>query len=148
MKTYAPKSLHGEQLRELLTDLHATPLEVCKFLKVGERTFRRWLADDSCPWPILALLWHETPAGREAAHLDTGNALNLALGLSRSTGEALAKESARLARVLAISDTGAANDPLLQGPPGGGGAGFPRRPAQASTLTASSATRSNACRQK
>ncbi len=122
MKTYAPKGLHGAMLRPLLSELLCTPAQAAKFLHVTERTVWRWLSDDSCPWPILALLWHETPKGREAAALDTGNALVIERGLSGAARGALAKESARLARLVAIADTGAANDALCDGPHG-------RRPA-------------------
>lgn len=131
MKTYAPKTLWGGDLRRLLDELHATPLDASKFLKVTERSVWRWLADDSAPFAVLAALWHETPRGRETAALDVGNALNIERGLARSTGDQLAAESARLARVLAICDTGAANDPLMQGPPPGGGPGGFTRPARA-----------------
>ena len=41
LKTYAPKSLHGEMLRELIDELHATPAEVAKFLRVTERSVWR-----------------------------------------------------------------------------------------------------------
>lgn len=134
MKTYAPKTLHGADLRGLIDDLFATPAQVAKFLRVTERSIFRWLADGSAPYAVLAALWHETPAGREAAHLDTGNALVIERGLSRATAWALAQESAKLARLLAICETGAANDPVCTGPaPGGGPRGFmpaPRHPAQ------------------
>lgn len=116
MKTYAPKGLHGAQLRPLMAELFTNAVELSRFLRVTERTVWRWLSEDSCPWHILALLWHETEAGRVACSLDVGNALVLARGLGSSHAQAHAAESARLARLVAISDTGAANDPLLTGP--------------------------------
>jgi len=116
MKSYAPKGLNGSCLRDLMADLHATQDEVCKYLDVGERTFRRWLADENAPRAALLALWHLTPAGLHSAAVDVGNEAMHAQGLARARGEALAVESARLARVLAISDTGAANDPLVDGP--------------------------------
>lgn len=76
----------------------------------------RWLADDSAPFPVLAALWHETPAGRYATALDVGNELAIHRGMAAANGQALAAESARLARLVAIADTGAANDPLATGP--------------------------------
>ena len=134
MKTYAPKTLHGDNLRDLLEQLQATPAQVAKFLKVTERSVFRWLADGSAPFAVLACLWHETPMGREAGALDVGNELTIQRGLARSTGDALAVESAKLVRLLAICETGAANDPMLNAPPPGGGPrGFmpgPRHPAQ------------------
>lgn len=116
MKTYAPKGLHGAQLRAILEALQATPAQVSKFLQVTERSVWRWLADDSAPFPVLAALWHETPAGRHATALDVGNELAIHRGMAVAQGQALAVESARLARLVAIADTGAANDPLLSGP--------------------------------
>ena len=130
MKTYAPAGLHGAALRGLLVDLGATPAQVAKFLRVTERSVWRWLADGSAPFSVLAALWHETPAGRHATALDVGNELVIVAGLARSAGDALALESARLARLLAISDTGAANDPFSAGPSGPNGPnGFKARPA-------------------
>lgn len=102
-------------LRELLADLRTTPKALAKFLKLTERTVYRWMAEDSVPWHILALLWHETEAGRIAVSHDVGNALVLARGLSEAHATAHGKESARLARLVAIADTGAANDPLSDG---------------------------------
>ena len=116
MKTYAPKGLHGAMLRDLLADLHATPAQAAKYLQVTERSIFRWLSDGSAPYAVLAALWHETPRGREAGALDVGNELVIVRGLARSTGAALAAESARLVRLLSISDTGASNDPLINGP--------------------------------
>ena len=116
MKTYAPKGLHGAQLRAILEDLQASPADVAKFLHVTERSVWRWLADDSAPFPVLAALWHETPAGRHATALDVGNELQIHRGIAQASSQALASESERLARLVAISDTGAANDPLAIGP--------------------------------
>jgi hypothetical protein len=116
MKSYAPKGLHGGDLRGLLDDLHLSPLQAAKFLLVTERTVWRWLAAGSCPWPILALLWHETPRGREVSACDVGNELVLQRVQSKASGAALAAVAARMARLVRISDTGAANDPLVTGP--------------------------------
>lgn len=116
MKTYAPKGLHGAQLREILADLHATPLEVARFLRVTERSVWRWLASDSAPFSVLAALWHETPAGRESAALDVGNEVVIQRGLARAHSDEVVRGAARLARLLAISDTGAANDAFMTGP--------------------------------
>ncbi len=126
LKTYAPKSLHGFMLRDLLADLQATPQDCAKFLRVTERTVFRWLAEENAPFAALAALWHETPKGRESAALDVGNALTVERGLANAAKSVLARESARLARLVAIADTGAANDPLMDGPHGAQAS--PRRP--------------------
>lgn len=116
MKTYAPKGLHGSDLRGLLGDLVASPAQVAKFLRVTERSVWRWLSDGSAPYAVLAALWHETSRGREVTACDVGNELVLTRAGKQiaQQGEALAV--VRLARVLAISDSGAANDPLIGGP--------------------------------
>lgn len=116
MKTYAPH-LTGADLRALMLDLHASPAQVAKFLQVTERSVWRWMAEESAPFAALAALWHETPRGRYVTALDVGNELAIVRGLASAHGDALARESARLARVLRISDTGAANGPLFDGQP-------------------------------
>jgi hypothetical protein len=116
MKTYAPKGLAGDDLRPILDELHATPAQVAQFLRVTERSVWRWLSDGSAPYAALAALWHETPTGRHVTALDVGNELVIHRGLAQANGDALARESARLARLVAISDTGAGNDPFFAGP--------------------------------
>lgn len=116
MKTYAPKTLHGGQLRGLLDELGSTPEVVAKHLHVTERSVWRWLAGKSAPYAVLAALWHETATGRETCALDVGNDLVIQRNLSGSLSRDKLAQTAQLRRVLAISDTGAANDPLLSGP--------------------------------
>lgn len=62
---------------------------------------------------VLAALWHETPQWRHVTALDVGNELAIVRGLAAAHGEALARESTRLARLPQISDTGSANDPWM-----------------------------------
>ncbi len=131
LKTYAPR-LTGPDLRALLDDLQATPAEVAKFLQVTERSVFRWLAEGSAPFAVLAALWHETPAGRHVCALDVGNEVLIYRGLAQAHESACNTKTLQLERLLAIGDFGAANDPVLQGPPPGGG-GFapgPRYSAQ------------------
>jgi hypothetical protein len=116
MKTYAPKHLTGSMLRELLDLHHATPAQAAKYLRVTERSVWRWLSDGSAPYAVLAALWLESPRGREVAALDVGNELVIVRGSARIAKDAQAVQSAQLARVLAISETGAANDPVMSGP--------------------------------
>ena len=116
MKTYAPKSLRGSDLRDLLEQLVATPGQVAKFLDVTERSVWRWLSEGTAPRAVLFALWHETPAGREVSALDVGNELAITRRVARGAQEAQAVQVQQLARVLAISDTGAANDALVSGP--------------------------------
>lgn len=116
MKTYAPKGLRGGDLRGLLADLMATPAQVAKYLDVSERSVWRWLADGTAPRSVLACLWLETPHGRHVGALDVGNELVIVKGLARSLADQTTVQAAQLAHILAISDTGAANDPLARGP--------------------------------
>ena len=113
MKTYAPKTLHGAMLRDLINDLPATPAQVAKFLRVSERTVWRWLSDQNAPYAVLAALWHETPVGRYASACDVGNEVRILHGLANANKDALQATEKQLARVLAIADTGATNDPLF-----------------------------------
>lgn len=115
MKTYTPKWLTGADLRQVLGDLHATPAQAAKYLQVTERSVWRWLADGSAPFAAMAALWHATPGGRETSALDVGNELVIQRGLTRCAQDAQALADGRLVRLLAISDTGAANDPLADG---------------------------------
>lgn len=121
MKTYAPKGLHGAQLRGLLSDMGATPAQAAKYLQVSERTVWRWLSDESAPFAVLAALWHETPEGRHVTALDVGNEVQIYAGLARSAEDLCNTKTAQLTRLVAISDTGAANDALLVGPVAAGG---------------------------
>lgn len=116
MKTYAPKGLHGSQLRALIADLHASPVEISKFLQVTERSVWRWLKDDSAPFAVLAALWHETPQGRHVSAVDVGNEAVLYRGLAQAQAAALKAETARLGRLLGMCETGADNDPFFSGP--------------------------------
>lgn len=127
LKTYAPR-LTGADLRPLLDELQATPAQASKFLQVTERSVWRWLSENSAPFPVLAALWHETPTGRHVTALDVGNEVTIYRGLSQAHEKAHAQAVATLGRLLAIGDFGAANDPVIQGPPPGGSGGFAAGP--------------------
>lgn len=116
MKTYCPKNLDGSDLKQIMAEMVASPAMVAKFLQVTERSVWRWLAEGSAPRAVLCALWHETPHGREVSSLDVGNELVLTRQSARIKGDQAAASMAQLGRVLAISDTGAANDPLHSGP--------------------------------
>lgn len=112
MKTYAPKTLIGAQFRAMLQELDATPKSVAKFLRISERTAWRYLADDSAPYAVLALIWHETGAGRHASSLDSLNELNLLRAQVRALESFTQQQELRIARLLALADSGASNDAL------------------------------------
>ena len=103
-------------LRELITDMGSTPLEISKLLQVTERSVWRWLCDDSAPYAVMLALWHESPRGHYNQETDVGNHNTILRGLARAHEDAHAKETARLSRLVAIGDFGCANDPLINGP--------------------------------
>ena len=80
MNAYASKYLQGADLAQLMKELCITPKQCAKFLKVTERTVFRWLADDSAPFAVfavLAALWHETPKGQQVTACHMGNQLTI-----------------------------------------------------------------------
>jgi len=116
MKTFAPKKLHSGQLHELLSMLQWSNKDAAKFLHVTERSVYRWLSENSAPYMVLALLWHESPEGRDDCAIDHGNELQIMRSLARSTAEERDIDLQRLAYLLKIGDFGAANDPLMNFP--------------------------------
>lgn len=117
MNAYASKYLQGADLAGLMKELLITPKQCAKFLQVTERTVFRWLADESAPFSAVALLWHETPKGQQVTACHVGNKMAIYYRLSEAHKLEHGKALDVLRRVLAISDTGAANDPLLVAPP-------------------------------
>ena len=111
MKTLTPK-LGGDDLRELIQEMGATPAQVARWLGVSERSLFRWLADGTAPRAVLYACWHETPQGRYAVALDVGYEAQLSYGLAEAHAADAARSAAALQRLAAISDTGAANDAL------------------------------------
>lgn len=134
MKTYAPRSLRGRDLETLLSELQATPGQVAKILQVSERSVFRWLADGSAPYAVLAALWHETPTGRHVTALDVGNELAITHALAHAQAARVDAGAAQLRRLLAISDTGAANDPIQGVPTPPRPAAGPRRSIPAASV--------------
>lgn len=116
VKTFAPPGLRGCDLPDLMAQLCASPQDVAKFLGINDRTVFRYLADESCPWPSLALLWHETPGGRYACALDVANELAIIRGYNAGLLHQVAQLEARLSRVLGLVDAGCANDVLMTAP--------------------------------
>ena len=121
MKTYAPRSLRGQDLRGLLDDLQASVSDVAQFLDVSERTVWRWLRDENAPYAVLAALWHETPQGRYVTALDVGNELALARGAARLEAERADRLQAKLETLMRLAQghgwTGSANDAVQLEPP-------------------------------
>ena len=134
LPTISPRKIFTGDLRSYMDALMASAAQVAKHLDVSERSVLRWLAENSAPRPVLLALWYETPEGR--AHV-TGHSefgMQTLRGLARSAQEASSVQAAQVARLLAISETGAANDALLLAP-GGCYSGQPRPTALSSTFS-------------
>jgi hypothetical protein len=116
LKIYGPKTLRGPDLRDLMAELFATPKNVAKILGVNERTVFRWLSDDTAPKSALLALWHETPRGRLTSALDVGNALTLERLHTNELRNAHAALCRQVVKILAICQTGSANDPIMNLP--------------------------------
>ena len=112
MKTLAPRDLDGGMLRDLMRDLGADSRAVARMLRSSERSVYRWLADDSAPWPVLALLWHETAIGRAAACEAVELERAAYYRQARDLEQQLEQSRRQLCQLAAIADTGAANDAL------------------------------------
>lgn len=109
----APSTLPIWQL--ILEDLaHPQPRQVAKVLGVGVRTVYRWNQAGSAPRAACLALYWLTRWGRSAVHTQATNDALMAVALARSLGDELELVRARLAHVLALANTGAANRPLLK----------------------------------
>lgn len=115
-KTFAPKSLEGSDIHEILSHLNATPLQISKFLLVSERTVRRWIAENSAPFAALAALWHETPQGRYETSTDVGNELQIVRRLAEAHENDSKRKTLQIAHILSLHNSGSANDSLIDGP--------------------------------
>ena len=114
----APRSLPIWQL--VLEDLGCPPAHrVARTLGVSERTVYRWNQAGCAPrMALLALFWL-TRWGRSEVDTRATNDAILAVSYVRSLTDRVRQLEVELQHVLAISDTGAANGPLL-GAPGHG----------------------------
>lgn len=130
MKIYAPKYFAPGSLKIMMRQMFASPETLGKFLEVHPRSVHRWLAEDSAPRPVLVACWYESGPGREAAMIDAGNLLVLTRADVQIKAKALDLGAVQLAYILAISDTGASNDPLMMLPPALEKATLPRGPAR------------------
>ena len=105
-------------LPDMLADIgHPTPRAIGRALGVTERTARRWMATGQAPRPALLALFWVTSWGMSATDAEA----HQAAALHAARADALARETralqADLARVLALSDTGAANAPTWRARP-------------------------------
>lgn len=105
---------HTPTLPELLNALGGPPdREVARVFGVTVTTIRRW-KKHGAPRPVLFSLHWLTPAGQHDLHVDLVNELRLHAGMSRALRDEVAELRRTVARLCAIGDFGAANDPGLR----------------------------------
>ena len=111
---HAPASLPVWQT--ILEDLgRPHPARIAKVLGVGTRTVYRWNREQQAPKvTCLALFWL-TRWGRSQVDCAAVNDCQAAVGYANALESELRQARAQLAHVLALSDTGAANEPIQGG---------------------------------
>ena len=116
------------ELRRILSNIPATPAQVAKWLDVSERSVLRWLAGDCAPRAVLMLLWLCSTEGRYQFNVTMGNELRMTYGQFAAEQLRNDRLQGQMKKLLALADTGAANDPFCTGPSGPPGGSFPGRP--------------------
>ena len=98
----------------ILDDLaNPHPEAIGKALGVHPRTVQRWLDVDAAPRPALLALWWLTRWGQSTVDSDVRRVADLAVLQASGLAREVAALRHELARVLALADTGAANDCTL-----------------------------------
>ncbi len=92
------------------------PRRVAKVLGVGLRTVYRWNRTGSAPRSAALALYWLTRWGRSEVYAQAVRDCQVAVGYALAIESELTKARLQLAHVLALSETGSANDPLLQPP--------------------------------
>ena len=107
-----PKHSQLPSLRLILLDLGSPPLPVwSKAVGISTRTASRYVSADHAPLSVhLALYWISS-WGIDAAYCNVANLLELERALRRAAESDAAALRRELARVVAVSDFGCANDP-------------------------------------
>lgn len=111
--TAAPRTLPIWQ--SILDDLSNPPAaRVARVLGVGTRTVYRWNRTGKAPRSACLALFWLTRWGRSEVHCAAVNDCAAAVGLARALDLEVRQLRTQLAHVLALSDSGAANDPVAQ----------------------------------
>lgn len=98
----------------ILDDLANPPAAaIGRALEVHPRTVQRWLELDAAPRPALLALWWLTRWGQSTVDAEAVRACDLAESRAVLLDREVAALRHELARVLALADTGAANDCTL-----------------------------------
>jgi hypothetical protein len=101
----------------ILDDLGCPPAHrIARTLGVSERTVYRWHHGGHPPRMALLALYWLTRWGRSEVDTRATNDAILAVSYVRSLTDRVRELEVELRHVLALSDTGAANGPLLRGP--------------------------------
>ncbi len=108
----APRALPIWQT--ILEDLgRPHPAQVARILGVGVRTVYRWNRTGQAPRTACLALYWLTRWGRSEVHAQAVNDATVAVGLAQALQTELDRTRLELAHVLALSDSGAANAPLI-----------------------------------
>lgn len=108
----APRALPIWQ--SILEDLgNPHPARVGRVLGVGARTVYRWNQTGRAPRAACLALFWLTRWGRSEVDCAAVNDARLAVGYANALHAELVQARTQLAHVLALSDSGAANSPLI-----------------------------------
>jgi hypothetical protein len=111
---HAPASLPIWQ--SILEDLgHPHPRRVARVLGLGIRTVYRYNREQRAPRHVCLALFWLTRWGRSQVYCQAVNDCQLAVGYANAIEAELRQVRTQLAHVLAVSDSGAANAPLIGG---------------------------------
>ncbi len=108
----APRTLPIWQA--ILEDLgHPHPARIARALGIGARTVYRYNRAGQAPRSVCLALFWLTRWGRSEVHCQAVNDCQLAVGYANALERELHQARAQLAHVLALSEHGAANAPIL-----------------------------------
>lgn len=99
-------------LHVLIDDLHRpSPKELANALGVGERTVRRWIAENHAPRPVLLALFWLTRWGMQWIDADLYNEAQLHFAMNTCQAVQMREMRKRIDRLARIGNFGSANDP-------------------------------------
>jgi len=107
----APRQLPPLDL--MLQDLGAPAADTARYLDVSLRTLRGWKARQQAPRPAMLALFWESSWGASLVASTAHNGAIYARGLADSLARENAALRARIARLEALGDFGAANSPMM-----------------------------------
>ena len=113
----APASLPLWQL--IMEDLnHPPPRRVARVLGISERTVYRYNSLGDAPRPCLMSLYWLTRWGRSSVHAQATNDAIVACGYVSALRSQVQRLEGQVAHLLALGQSGAANQPLIGWPHG------------------------------